>query len=113
MPADERPWGTVAVVDGGAGFQVKRLTVRPRNRLSLQSHQHRSEHWFVASGAGRAVVGDTEVDVVPGASVDIPAGTRHRLANVGEVDLVVIEMARGDYFGEDDIRRYEDDFGRC
>ncbi len=113
MDADERPWGTVTVIDGGVGYQVKRLSVRPQRRLSLQSHQHRSEHWIVASGVGRAVVGDTQVDVVPGASVDIPAGTRHRLANVGDVDLVVLEMARGDYFGEEDIHRYEDDFGRC
>ena len=112
MEADERPWGTVTVLDRGSGFQVKRLRVRPGNRLSLQSHRHRSEHWFVAAGVATAVVGEVEHEICQGGSIDIPVGTRHRLANHRDDDLVVIEMQRGKYFGDDDIQRYEDDFGR-
>ena len=112
MEPDERPWGTATVLDRGLGFQVKRLQVCPGRRLSLQSHQRRSEHWFVAAGVATAVVGEVEHEIRQGGSIDIPLGTRHRLGNSSDDDLVVIEMQRGEYFGDDDIHRYEDDFGR-
>ena len=113
MEPDERPWGTATVLDCGPGFQVKRLQVRPGRRLSLQSHQRRSEHWFVAAGVATAVLGEVEHQICQGGSIDIPVGTRHRLGNDCEDDLVVIEVQCGEYCGDDDIHRYEDDFGRA
>ncbi len=110
--SDERPWGRVCVIDEGDGFQVKRLEVRPGRRLSLQAHRHRSEHWFVARGTVTATVGAAELRLTEGSSIDIAAGARHRLANHGHLDAVVIEVGRGDYLGEDDIERFDDDFGR-
>lgn len=87
--------------------------MRPGRRLSLQSHRHRSEHWFVAAGVATAVVGHVEHEIGQGGSIDIPVGSRHRLANHCVDELVVIEMQRGEYFGDDDIHRHEDDFGRA
>lgn len=112
MDRVERPWGCFTVIDQGAGFQVKRLEVRPGKRLSLQSHRRRSEHWFVVAGIATVVVGNVERDLATGGTVDVPCGASHRLGNNGDVDVVVIEVQRGDYFGEDDIERHADDFGR-
>jgi len=108
----QRPWGRFTVTDQGDGFQVKRLEVRPGTRLSLQAHRHRGEHWYVAAGVATAQVGENEFELPPGSSIDIAVGQRHRLANHGTVDVVVIEVGRGDYLGEDDIERFDDDFGR-
>ncbi|CAN5877374.1 hypothetical protein BH20ACT6_BH20ACT6_13320 [soil metagenome] len=111
-PSDDRPWGRITVIDNGDGFQVKRLEVRPGRRLSLQVHRRRSEHWYVVHGVATATVGPAEVDLPAGNSIDIAVGERHRLANHGDTDVVIVEVGRGDYLGEDDIERFDDDFGR-
>ena len=92
--------------------KVKRLVVLPGKRMSRQRHRLRTEHWHVISGEGLVTRGKRRIRVEAGASVDIPAGTFHRVQNVGGENLVVIEVQRGEYFGEDDIERIEDDFGR-
>ncbi|HZU72318.1 MAG TPA: phosphomannose isomerase type II C-terminal cupin domain [Acidimicrobiales bacterium] len=109
---DVRPWGSYTVLEEAAGHKVKRIVVLPGKRLSYQRHRHRSEHWFVL--AGRAVVtleGD-EHRLGAGQAIDIPAGGAHRIANSGPEELVFIEVQHGSYFGEDDIERLDDDFGR-
>lgn len=109
---DERPWGTYVVLDEAADHKVKRIVVHPHKRLSLQVHRHRSEHWFVVEGSGAVTVGDVVLKVGPGDSIDIPVDTAHRAENIGEVDLMFIEVQHGESFGEDDIVRLEDDYGR-
>ncbi|NDE15887.1 cupin domain-containing protein [bacterium] len=108
-----RPWGTFEVLLDAPVCKVKRITVRPGKRLSLQSHAHRAEHWVCVSGEGAAHVGDDVLVLSAGTSAFVPRGARHRMDNSdGQTDLVVIEVQVGTYFGEDDIVRYEDDFGR-
>jgi len=111
---DERPWGSYTVLDDSAAdHKVKRLVVTPGKRLSYQRHARRSEHWFVVSGRGLVTLDGVEREVQAGDSADIPIGAAHRVENVGDADLVFVEVQRGDYFGEDDIVRLEDDFGRA
>jgi len=110
---DERPWGAYTVLDDAHDHKVKRIEVRPGKRLSYQRHARRAEHWFVVSGRGRVTLEGTEREVGPGDSVEVSVGVAHRIECVGESDLVFIEVQRGDYFGEDDIVRLEDDFGRA
>jgi mannose-1-phosphate guanylyltransferase/mannose-6-phosphate isomerase len=107
-----RPWGSYDSVDAGEGFQVKRITVYPDARLSLQSHQQRAEHWIVVSGSALVTRGQDTFLLHEGESTYISPGTRHRLENPGKQDLVLIEVQTGDYLGEDDIVRFEDDFNR-
>ena len=107
-PTETRPWGVFYVLDEGSGFKVKRILVKPGGRLSLQSHKHRSEHWTVVSGEATVTVGQTVSRLRRGESVDIRLGDRHRLENLGESDLELIEVQLGDYLGEDDIIRYDD-----
>jgi mannose-6-phosphate isomerase len=109
---DDRPWGSYDVLDAGEGFQVKRITVSPGQRLSYQRHAHRTEHWYVVSGDGVVTLDDQERSVRPGDTVDIVVGAAHRAANAGSVDLVFIEIQTGTYFGEDDIQRLHDDYDR-
>lgn len=109
---DERPWGSYVVLDEAVDHKVKRIVVLPHKRLSLQVHRLRSEHWFVVEGAGLVTLGDATVSVGAGDSVDIPVGTAHRVENTGTVNLVFIEVQHGESFGEDDIVRLEDDYGR-
>ncbi len=109
---DERPWGTYTVLDDADGHKVKRIVVRPGKRLSYQRHARRAEHWFVVSGRGRVTVDGEAREVGPGDSAEVPVGAAHRIESVGDADLVFIEVQRGDYFGEDDIVRLQDDFGR-
>lgn len=109
---DERPWGSYVVIDEEPDHKVKRIVVSPQRRLSLQVHERRSEHWFVVQGEGTVTLGDSIVKVGPGDSVDVAAGTAHRVENTGESELVFIEVQHGTYFGEDDIVRLDDDFGR-
>ena len=107
-----RPWGTYERIDAGEGFQVKRILVYPKGSLSLQSHNHRSEHWVVVQGAGKVTI-DDEVRVInEGQSVYIPVGAKHRIENPGKQPVVFIEVQTGTYLGEDDIVRYEDFYGR-
>lgn len=110
--SDVRPWGSYVVLDEAADHKVKRIVVLPHKRLSLQVHQHRSEHWFVVAGSGAATLGDAIVELGPGGSLDIAVGAAHRVENTGEDDLVFIEVQHGESFGEDDIVRLDDDFGR-
>ena len=84
-----------------------------KERLSLQKHRRRAEHWIVASGKALVTVGDQEIPLKPGQSVDVPKGAVHRIMNPGEIPLVLVEVQMGDYFGEDDIIRLEDDYDRC
>ncbi len=109
---DERPWGYYEVVDEGTGFRVKRICVRAGQRLSYQRHRRRSEHWCVVAGSGLVTLDGVDRRIEPGGTVDIPVGLAHRVASTGDVDLVFIEVQTGGYFGEDDIERLSDDYGR-
>lgn len=109
---DERPWGYYQVIDRGDGFQVKRISVRAGHRLSYQRHEHRSEHWFFVRGAGTVTIDDTDRAVGVGTSVDVDVGVAHRVTNPGPGDVVFIETQLGDYLGEDDIVRIDDDYDR-
>lgn len=108
---EARPWGWFDVLFDGT-YKVKRIHVHPGKRLSLQSHRRRREHWIVVEGRGRAVRGDDIIDLIEGSVLVIEAGQRHRLINDSAGGLEVVEIQTGTYFGEDDITRYEDDFGR-
>ena len=110
--AEVRPWGSWCVLDQGVGYKVKRIQVTPGCRLSYQSHKHRTEHWVVISGRATCVIDGVESTAEVGTAVDVPCGTKHRLGNRGTEELVVIEVQRGLYTGEDDIVRHEDDYGR-
>lgn len=109
---DVRPWGTYTILDEGPTHKVKRIVVGPGMRLSYQVHSRRSEHWFVIQGSGIATLGSCRIGIRRGVAIDVPNGVAHRIENVGCDDLVFIEVQHGDYFGEDDIVRLEDDFGR-
>lgn len=110
---DRRPWGSFTVLDEGAGFKVKRIEVLPGKRLSYQKHRRRAEHWFVVAGTARVTLNDEIVFVETANAIDIEIGDAHRVENPSENEtLVFIEVQRGDYLGEDDIIRLEDDFGR-
>ena len=107
-----RPWGWYDSIDCGERFQVKRLTVRPGAKLSLQMHHHRAEHWIVVKGTALVTRGDEEILLSENQSTYIPLGVKHRLENPGKTDLEMIEVQSGSYLGEDDIVRFEDTYGR-
>ena len=109
---DRRPWGTFTVLDEGDGFKVKRIEVFPGKRLSYQKHSRRAEHWVVVQGTAKVTLDDREIVVEAGEAIDIGIGSAHRVENPGEQTLLFIEVQRGDYLGEDDIVRLQDDFGR-
>jgi mannose-6-phosphate isomerase len=109
---DNRPWGSYTVLDDAVDHKVKRITVAPGQRLSYQRHERRAEHWFVVAGAGVVTLDGTEVPVAAGQAIDVPRRAAHRIQNTGASDLVFIEVQHGDYFGEDDITRLDDDYGR-
>jgi len=109
---DRRPWGYYEVLSEAPDHKVKRIVVRPGKRLSLQRHTRRSEQWTIVSGHPVVTVGEQEMTLNPGDSIRIPLGARHRVANPGDIPIVFIEVQLGDYMGEDDIERFEDDFGR-
>lgn len=108
----QRPWGSYTVLEEGLGFKVKRVTVNPGGRLSLQLHHRRSEHWVVITGTARVTRGDETFDLAVGQSTAIPVETKHRLENPGRETLHIIEVQNGPYLGEDDIVRFKDDYGR-
>ncbi|MBD9413561.1 mannose-1-phosphate guanylyltransferase/mannose-6-phosphate isomerase [Pseudomonas sp. PDM16] len=108
-----RPWGTYTVLEEGSRFKIKRIVVKPGAALSLQMHHHRSEHWIVVQGMARVVNGDNPLLISCNESTFIPAGHKHRLENPGVIDLVMIEVQSGEYLGEDDIVRFEDQYGRA
>ena len=111
-PTVERPWGSYTVMEEGAGYKVKKIQVKPGKRLSLQSHKQRSEHWVVIAGMARVQRGEETVEIKTNESSYIPKGVKHRLENPGDEMLEIIEVQNGDYLGEDDITRYDDDFER-
>lgn len=110
---DERPWGSYTVLEDAPDHKVKRLEVLPGKRLSYQRHARRAEHWFVVKGDGMVTLDGKPREVHQGTAIDIPRGAAHRIANTGTELLVFIEVQHGEYFGEDDIVRLEDDFGRA
>jgi mannose-6-phosphate isomerase len=112
MTNAQRPWGGYEVLSDEPSHKVKRITVRPGHRLSYQRHARRAEHWFVVGGLGTVTIEGVDQGVAAGAAVDIPAGAAHRIASGGPDPLVFIEVQYGSYFGEDDIERLEDDYGR-
>jgi mannose-6-phosphate isomerase-like protein (cupin superfamily) len=112
LDSETRPWGSWHVIDVEDGFKVKRIHVHPGSRLSLQTHEHRSEHWVVIKGTATATVNERVVTVRAGESIDVPLGAQHRLGNDGDDELVIVEVQLGEYTGEDDIVRLEDDYGR-
>jgi mannose-6-phosphate isomerase len=109
----ERPWGNYTVLDDDApDHKVKRLVVHPGKRLSYQRHSKRAEHWFIVSGHALVTLDGKQIDLHPGEAIDIPLEGAHRIANEGDTDVVLIEVQHGSYFGEDDIVRLDDDYGR-
>jgi mannose-6-phosphate isomerase len=109
---DERPWGNFTVLDEGATFKVKRIEVYPGKRLSYQMHSQRAEHWYLVQGRATVTLDGQEISVQAGEAIDIPTGTAHRIENPGTEKMIFIEVQRGTYFGEDDIVRLDDDYGR-
>ncbi len=110
---DTRPWGTWEVLDAGDTFCVKKITVTPGNILSLQSHNHRAEHWTVVEGEALVTLGDEKVVCKADEGVYIPVQTKHRIQNDTKKDMVFIEIQTGDNLDENDIIRYEDSYGRA
>jgi len=108
-----RPWGYYEGIDAGDRFQVKRITVKPGEKLSLQMHHHRAEHWIVVSGTARVTCGEKSILLAENESTYIPLGTTHRLENPGKLPLHLIEVQSGSYLGEDDIVRFEDIYSRA
>ncbi|OGP67595.1 MAG: mannose-6-phosphate isomerase [Deltaproteobacteria bacterium RBG_19FT_COMBO_43_11] len=109
---NKRPWGHFEVLSDAPDHKVKRIVVEPGGILSLQRHKLRSEHWFIVSGSGIATVDGKECHVCAGSAIDIPVGAAHRMENTSTDKLVIIEVQTGKYFGEDDIERLEDKYGR-
>jgi mannose-6-phosphate isomerase len=109
---DERPWGRYEVLDDAGTHKVKRIEVDPGRRLSYQRHGRRAEHWVVVTGTAEVTLDGRTHRLESGRSIDIPCGSAHRVANPGDDQLVFIEVQHGEYFGEDDIERLEDDYGR-
>jgi mannose-1-phosphate guanylyltransferase/mannose-6-phosphate isomerase len=107
-----RPWGSFTVLEEGATFKIKRILVKPKARLSLQSHTKRAEHWVVVAGTARVTCGESVYNIGTNQGTFVPMGVRHRLENPGDEMLQIIEVQCGAYLGEDDITRYSDDFGR-
>jgi len=108
----ERPWGTYRTIEQNKFYQLKQIIVNPHKRLSLQRHKYRSEHWIITEGTGIATVNNIEKSVSENQTVHIPKTATHRMSNDSDKPLEFIEVQIGDYLGEDDIERLEDDFGR-
>jgi mannose-6-phosphate isomerase len=109
---DHRPWGYFVVLEDAPDHKVKRIVVSPGKRLSLQRHQRRAEHWYVVEGEALVTLDRKDIPLKAGQAVDIPRAGWHRMANPGTRDMAFIEVQTGDYFGEDDIERSQDDYGR-
>jgi mannose-6-phosphate isomerase len=109
---DTRPWGSFTILDEGIGYKIKRIEVNPGHRLSLQMHYHRSEHWIVVSGTAKVTCDNEEIVLCSNQSTYVPQTKVHRLENPGVIPLIVIEVQNGDYLGEDDIIRFQDDYTR-
>lgn len=113
LESENRPWGSYAVLDEGHDYKVKRIEVIPGKRLSYQRHRQRAEHWFVVRGTAKVTLNGEEILVTAGNAIDIGRQVAHRVENPHPSEpLVFVETQTGTYFGEDDIERLEDDFGR-
>ena len=112
ISGDHRPWGYYVILADEPDHKVKRIIVYSGKRISLQRHKHRSEHWHVIKGEALVTLDNNQIPLKEGESIDIPFGLSHRIENSGKENLAFIEIQSGDYFGEDDIERLEDDFGR-
>jgi mannose-6-phosphate isomerase-like protein (cupin superfamily) len=112
MEEDHRPWGYYQVLADEPDHKVKRIVVYPGKRLSLQRHGLREEHWYILSGQALVTRNQDKIQLKKGEAVDIPQGAVHRIENIGSSNVTFIEVQSGEYFGEDDIERLEDDFGR-
>jgi len=112
MEKECRPWGYYEVLSDATDHKVKRIVVHPGQRLSLQRHQQRAEHWFVIRGGAIATLDGTDINLGIGQVIDIARGAWHRIRNDGTGDMAFIEIQTGEYFGEDDIERIADDYGR-
>jgi mannose-1-phosphate guanylyltransferase/mannose-6-phosphate isomerase len=108
----DRPWGSYTVLEEGARYKIKRIVVSPGARLSRQMHHHRSEHWVVVAGTALITVGGKTFNIHPNESAYVPMSTEHRIENPGKLPLHIIEVQNGEYIKEDDIVRFDDDFGR-
>ena len=111
--SEKRPWGAFYVLQDEPHFKLKRIVVEPNQRLSLQKHHKREEHWLVTQGQGIVTVGEQDHDVKQGSYIYIPQGAVHRISNPFEESVEFIEVQLGDYFGEDDIIRLQDDYNRA
>lgn len=111
--SEERPWGRWEVLAEGDGYKVKRIDVLPHSRLSYQTHEHRGEHWVIVSGRATCVIDGETVVAGIGECIDVEVGQAHRIGNNDDEPLIIIEVMRGAYTGEDDIVRLSDDFGRA
>ena len=112
LEKSDRPWGSYEVLHEAATHKVKTISVIPGKRLSYQRHQHRSEHWYIVYGTAEVVVNDVSSILEAGSTVTVQTGELHRIGNVGKVPMLFIEVQTGTYFGEDDIERIQDDYGR-
>ena len=112
MMKEERPWGWYDVIDSGNRYKVKNIEVKPGSSLSLQVHHHRAEHWVVVEGTALVQLNDDKVVLSENQSTFIPLGCKHRLSNPGRIPLKIIEVQSGAYLEEDDIERFDDDYGR-
>ena len=110
---EQRPWGSYTVLDEGHRYKVKRLEILPGKRLSYQKHTQRTEHWMVVQGTASVTLEGHEITVETGGTMDVHLGAAHRITNPGRETLVLIEIQRGSYLGEDDIIRLQDDYGRA
>jgi mannose-6-phosphate isomerase len=112
LEKSDRPWGRYEVLQEAATYKVKSIHVAAGKRLSYQRHQKRSEHWYITQGTGEVTLDGEISPISPGSVIEVPQGVLHRVHNTGSIELVFIEVQTGSYFGEDDIERVEDDFGR-
>jgi len=109
---EDRPWGTFEILLDDKSCKVKKITVKPDENLSYQFHYKRSEHWIIVGGTGEVCLNDKSFNIQAGERIHIPTMSRHSIKNIGDIDLVFIEIQTGEYFGEDDIVRLEDKYGR-
>jgi mannose-1-phosphate guanylyltransferase/mannose-6-phosphate isomerase len=107
-----RPWGSYTILEQGLRYKIKRVVVKPGEKLSLQTHSHRSEHWVVVKGTAKITIGEKEVFIHENESAYVPKSTLHRLENAGKIPVEIIEVQNGEYLEEDDIERFSDDYGR-
>ena len=113
IETETRPWGRYDVLAETETFKVKTITVNPGQRLSYQRHRRRSEHWYIVVGSGLVTLDGATQNVAAGSTVDVAVGVAHRIQNTGSAPLTFVEVQRGAYFGEDDIERLSDDYGRA